>query len=1106
MSTPRPAPLTSLDALRFTSPPPSVTVLDGKGTGTSHLRVGPAVRLHQLVMTHSFDEVMALVPSDYHSTLLEPFRGVSSTAHKLCSARGTLQTWEHLKLQGKLPTSLHAKAPVMQLTKEFEGTSEGTSYRKKLADAHEAHLKAQFEVMLEAKHKEIESLFGMLSDQSLYEALVPLVIARTAELQARGQVPDIRQDSQGNLTLKGWEDSPAIDAHGKAMRDDVVPFAKRIMALIDDKNQEAQRKAAKKKAVHQAADVEMADATAGPSIQSQIDKAVSAAVKKLAGPSQKGKSLSVSVSPFMASDASRLRERHESRRSRARQERSTQGQGQGEGPGSAGTSTTRLPSSLAQCRHDETLDRHERLGHLAETSNQGLERHREDEGEAGSAQDQEMNGKFIYGRPSTLPDWLLTVPLPRAINWIILNTSVDVLEAAQFKHYVHVSPGVNLPIDISHSLSVGMKYMSHSPLRTQLLSSAWDDFKRRLRWRLKFSFEKRTNSFYDPDYEVDSRLPKKAAPILPHYLELGLRAGDRFVNKSIGQIPLDIPKWTPQQALAPKVKDVEKFLVDNDYVVTNTDKNLGLCVSQRTWLVEQSKKFLADDKTYQPLTRLEAKRILDKQCDDLRELSLNAEVLFFHGNLADYLRSKITPYIGKSKIYQPHTVPMFYGIMKIHKNPPGFRPIVPCHSAIQNPAAKYVSKQLKPIVKSAPTVIHGSKDLAIKLSKLTLAPRRRYFILTGDVVAFYPNVNLDLCLTIVYEFYEEYLRARGVPDEWKDVYTENSLEWELKVFKEALHLGNTQLVFKYNEQFYLQLQGLAMGVADSPDLANLYGWYFERKANILADPRVPFYGRYIDDNLAIVYADSEQEAIDIVASQIQFDNCTITWSASDHSQAYLDMMLYVDSDNSLQHMPYRKAQNSHERIPWISYHPFDVKRGTFIGEMSRLATLSSKLDHYEDALRSLRALYITRGYPSEVVASWTRTHITERWQKRLNVEAKTRPEFLVLKTSYNTAWNYFNAKELTDTVFGYWQKWLEIADAGTGWSIDFPHPANIKGLEDELETHVDLTVDRCVRDGLLIPDIRKINILNKRIITSRKRTRNLFDLTSLWKRIVSTLR
>ena len=42
--------------------------------------------------------------------------------------------------------------------------------------------------------------------------------------------------------------------------------------------------------------------------------------------------------------------------------------------------------------------------------------------------------------------------------------------------------------------------------------------------------------------------------------------------------------------------------------------------------------------------------------------------------------------------------------------------------------------------------------------------------------------------------------------------------------------------------------------------------------------------------------------------------------------------------------------------------------------------------------------------------------------------------------------------------------------------------------------------------GPLPDDLRKTSILNRRLLVSKKRTRNLFDLASLWKRtVLSTL-
>ena len=83
------------------------------------------------------------------------------------------------------------------------------------------------------------------------------------------------------------------------------------------------------------------------------------------------------------------------------------------------------------------------------------------------------------------------------------------------------------------------------------------------------------------------------------------------------------------------------------------------------------------------------------------------------------------------------------------------RPIIPCHSAIQNPAAKFCSKKLKPLVKAAPTIIHGTKDLAIKLSKLMIDRHHQRYLVTGDVVAYY-NIPIQHCLDIVAKQYDNY--------------------------------------------------------------------------------------------------------------------------------------------------------------------------------------------------------------------------------------------------------------------------------------------------------------------------------------------------------------
>ena len=551
------------------------------------------------------------------------------------------------------------------------------------------------------------------------------------------------------------------------------------------------------------------------------------------------------------------------------------------------------------------------------------------------------------------------------------------------------------------------------------------------------------------------------------------------------------------KSLTPSRSRVEKFLVSNELVVTGTDKNLGIAVSKRQWIEDKCLNLLQDTANYKPIPDpLMLNAYLAKQNELADEVATLAESISNGTQIAKFLRSKMTPFIIKNnlRIYEKHHVPVFYGIPKIHKEPVKMRPIIPCHSAIQNPAAKFVSKKLKPIIQSAPTIIHGSKDLAIKLSKLQIDRSRQYFIVTGDVVAFYPSIPIELCIDIVVQLYSEFYLDGVAPNSEEH----HEALMEAQVFIKCLQLGNRNLITQFMQKHYLQARGLAMGVADSPDLANLFGWFYERECDIMHDERVPFYGRYIDDCFAIVYAHSELEAINII-SQVKFTDCVIEWNAG-NSSPFLDMSVYIDDDKSLQHMPYRKSRNHQERIPWISHHPLDVKRGTFIGEMSRLATLSSKFMHYKDAITSLTGLYIARGYPSDLVYSWLKSNIKERWEKRINVEKREHADVLVLKSSFNTAWNYFNAKELGDKVLGYWREWLHHAETRT-YNDEFHFfDGNLYDLGD---CAVELTTPLHTSDGLKnIPDVRKLDILNRRMIVSRKRTRNLFDLTSLWKKTV----
>ena len=85
---------------------------------------------------------------------------------------------------------------------------------------------------------------------------------------------------QGELILNGWEENHSGIWLAQQVLEDVMVYAYRVISITEVRDAVMATKITKKKDLTHAADVEMADATKpSPSIQSMIDKAVSARLK-----------------------------------------------------------------------------------------------------------------------------------------------------------------------------------------------------------------------------------------------------------------------------------------------------------------------------------------------------------------------------------------------------------------------------------------------------------------------------------------------------------------------------------------------------------------------------------------------------------------------------------------------------------------------------------------------------------------------------------------------------------------------------------------------------------------------------------------------------------
>jgi hypothetical protein len=1068
------------------------------------------VARHTLLLgAESVDQLLALIPVDYRADLRDLILEVASTTTKWLNARATLAKWQAIPA-GQYPSIMTSRQPEIQLSKDYRADAAGSNHVEAIAKEWKEWADATFTNLKKAKDDEVSFHEVKLNHERLFPVMRKAIDARYAVLKEQmtglPTITKVPHPTELNQTVEVIEYhlSPATPLIYAQVKEDCLAYCARARSIVEAREAAVRRKNEAKTKLSKAADVEMKDATglSSASLQSTIDKLTNAKLNNFL------KNMKVSafdLLPNILSDHSSIELAIE--QEECRKERGAKGPKATRPLFASSSRQEASPYHRSQAERQSSASWQRREGkgryQQQEARRIGLWEQGEEEELIAAIASSSEDSQFRYDVPSSYPDWLLTIPYPRAVSYVLLNTPIDIVSAAQFKSYVHLSPGVNVPIEIQHQLSVGLRYMFATPRNEALIGEAWSDFERRLRWRLKFAFANEEGE-YDPDYEVEKPVKAKA-PLLPSYIEYGLKRGQLFVKEAIANARLQPAESAFYKPLTPSAKDIRKFLLARNYVVTATDKNLGVAVSESTWINEKCMDLLADRDNYQPVWEWSAMDLCHRTCEKMERIARMTVGVPFEKQLKDFFRSKITRQSEDGKSYlEKHCVPVFYGIPKIHKVPTKMRPIIPCHSAIQNPAAKYVSKNLKPLLAATPTVLRGSKDLAVKLSQLTMSKTRKSFILTGDVVAMYPNTPLDLCIERTLELWMEY-KGWDINDKSKNTAEE---EAQADLFSACLQVGNRNLICKYGDKYYLQKKGLAMGVADSPDLANLHCWYDERRLRIQESPNVAFYARFIDDCLAILYADSAEEALAWAERNIVFEGLQIEWNVSDQYAHFLDMTLYKDRDLSIQWMPYRKARNHMERIPWISAHPLDVRRGTFLGEMSRLATLSSKFDTYKDAIKGLAALYIARGYPSREVDKWLKDNIASKWQNRLTVRKSeetsgTTQGVLVLKTEFNTTWNYFSARELGDTIFSTWREYCDRADPLTNGNAPPANP-NFDAHRGNLDV-VDPALDTefMTAEGLyMLPDVRKLDVMSRRMIVSRKRTRNLFDLTSFWKKTV----
>uniref|UniRef100_A0A803JB72 Reverse transcriptase domain-containing protein n=1 Tax=Xenopus tropicalis TaxID=8364 RepID=A0A803JB72_XENTR len=257
---------------------------------------------------------------------------------------------------------------------------------------------------------------------------------------------------------------------------------------------------------------------------------------------------------------------------------------------------------------------------------------------------------------------------------------------------------------------------------------------------------------------------------------------------------------------------------DTSLVIRPADKGGAIVLLDYAYYKQEILGQLADTQMYRSLP-----------CDPTSKFKRELDAILSVALNAGWIDKDTFPYMHND---YPRT-PIIYTLPKIHKSlsaPPG-RPIISAVGSLYQPVSTFIDYYLQPLVKSMPSYTQDSTHLILRLRELGEIPFDSILV-TMDVKSLYTIIPHDM----------------GIRASREALLTDTSLRVLVEFLTQLLKLTRTRNFFRFENSFYLQIAGTAMGSALAPSYGNLFMLQFETEHIVpLLGDSILVYFRYIDD-------------------------------------------------------------------------------------------------------------------------------------------------------------------------------------------------------------------------------------------------------------------
>lgn len=541
---------------------------------------------------------------------------------------------------------------------------------------------------------------------------------------------------------------------------------------------------------------------------------------------------------------------------------------------------------------------------------------------------------------------------------------------------------------------MGLQFVTTpKPLDNKSLEQSLKKFLRSI--RLRYYFDERPNDIneFDPKFHIpstDSSFDPKGS----NEVELYARKTTALFHSSLFKFMSRT--YTKYSNLSKTSRMFLKELSRNKCIVIKpADKNLGLTLLDKQWYDNEILQQLADTSTYTVVDKSTVDTVIFELSEWIRSLTDSRR-----SSNAQYLSKQVKKYFTAKTDINNIRIPQIYILPKVHKPRLAGRPIVPSHSWITTPISIWLDHEIQPLLKQVPTVLKDSKELVLILETLNIQDSECW-IITADVNSLYTEIPTNDGITLFSQFVHN------------NIADSNKCSFYIRLLE--IILKNNYL--QYNDKYYHQTNGTAMGTPAAVVYANIFMFMIENRVIEQFSSTIILYKRYLDDIFLILSGSADPNLITTTLNNMH-PKIKLNFQISKTENEFLDLHIFkgerFNKENKLDIEVHQKSMNMYLYIPFTSFHTRKTKEGLVITELQRYIRNTSSFERYMTVKRKFYLRLRARGYPPKFLkplfnsVSYTKRSVL--LQGKSSTETNSTP--FIFLTQYNPVTKIFPIRKI----------------------------------------------------------------------------------------------